>query len=53
MIEGSAALETLRARRENRFVELSAALLSSDSQHIVDAAEELQAQATRVLAKPR
>ena len=53
MIEGSAALETLRARRESRFVELSAALLSSDSQHIVDAAEQLQTQASAVLAHKR
>ena len=53
VIEHTAALATLRARREQRFVVLPAELLSSDSQHIVDAAERLQAEAARVLALPR
>jgi iron complex transport system substrate-binding protein len=53
MIEGTQALATLRARREQRFVILPSELLSSDSQHIVDAAERLQAEAARVLALPR
>jgi iron complex transport system substrate-binding protein len=53
VIESSAALASLRARREQRFVELPAELLSSDSQYIVDAAEKLQAEAARVLEKPR
>ena len=49
VIESTPALAGLRARREGRLVELPAALLSSDSQHIVDAAERLQAEAARVL----
>jgi iron complex transport system substrate-binding protein len=53
VIESTAALATLRARREQRFVVLPAELLSSDSQHIVDAAERLQVEAARVLALPR
>ena len=51
VIESTAALETLRARREQRYVELPAELLSSDSQYIVDAAERLQAEAARVLGR--
>ena len=53
VIERTEALASLRARREQRFVVLPAELLSSDSQHIVDAAEKLQAEAERVLALPR
>jgi len=53
VIERTDALASLRARREQRFVVLPAELLSSDSQHIVDAAEKLQAEAERVLAQPR
>lgn len=53
VIERTEALASLRARREQRFVVLPAELLSSDSQHIVDAAEKLQAEAQRVLALPR
>jgi iron complex transport system substrate-binding protein len=53
VIDSTATLATLRARREQRYVELPAELLSSDSQYIVDAAEKLQAEAARVLALPR
>jgi iron complex transport system substrate-binding protein len=53
VIEHTDALASLRARSEQRFVVLPAELLSSDSQHIVDAAEKLQAEAARVLALPR
>jgi len=53
LIEAAPALAGLRARREQRFVVLSAELLSSDSQYLVDAAEKLQAEAARVLALPR
>lgn len=53
VIERTEALATLRARREGRFAVLPAELLSSDSQHIVDAAERLQAEAARALPAPR
>ncbi len=53
VIEGTQVLAGLRARCEQRFAVLPAELLSSDSQHIVDAAEKLQAEAARVLALPR
>lgn len=48
VIENTPALSGLRARRNGRIVVLPAALLSSDSQHIVDAAERLQAEAARL-----
>ena len=51
VIESSPALASLRARREQRYVVLPSELLSSDSQHLVDAAEMLQAEAARVLSR--
>ncbi len=49
VIENTPALAGLRARREQHIVVLPAALLSSDSQHIVDAAESLRREVERVL----
>ncbi|MBK7644722.1 MAG: ABC transporter substrate-binding protein [Planctomycetes bacterium] len=53
MIERTSALQTLRARREKRYAVLPSELLSSDSQYLVDAAEQLQQQAQLVLAEKR
>lgn len=53
VLESSPALASLRARKLERIVEMSAALMAADSPPIVDAAEFIAAEVDRLLAGKR
>jgi iron complex transport system substrate-binding protein len=53
VLEASPALANLRALKQGRIVEISAALMAADSPPIVDGAEQVAAEVDRLLEKPR